>query len=336
MATLYNLSRLEYQVESRKNTWRKDLNIRQMLRSQDLHFLADRINILLHFLMLSKISKVEPHINLSAERAKIEDFEVSIEESLDVFVAKRIFDLYEDVPGQQTFEAIFDLLKEHEDRLNKEDIKQYYTFLRNHCALSLYAGNTELLPVLHDIQRDNLAKGYFYHGGKILPGAFFTISNAALMTQNFAWASGFVEEHRDRIIGDNETRDYYRLGLANLLFHQGAYDAAIEQVPAAFPNLDYHQAARRLELMIYYETNSDLLPYKISAYKMYLSRNHHTLLSKESYEMNLGFINILNQLSQAAPWDTQQGEKILQRIGEKKQLVAKEWLIQKAKKLAKK
>jgi hypothetical protein len=335
MAILYNAARLEHQVESRKNTWRKDLNIHKILHFQDLYFFTDRINFLLHFLVLNKFSKVDSSIDLVRERVKIKDFQVSLEDSLDLFIAKQIFELYEGTPSIQTFNTIFDLLKEHEENLNKEDIKQYFAFLRNHCGFSLHAGNTGLWPVLHDIQKDNLQKGYFYHADKILPGAFFTISNAALMARNFEWASEFLDTHQDRIIGDNESKDFYRLGLANLLFYQQNYNEALGQIPTSFPNLDYHLAARRLELMVYHETDSALLPYKIDAFKMYLSRNRNNTLSEDSYEMNLNFINLLDQLSKSASWDVKRGEKILQRIADKKQLVAKEWLVQKAKKLAK-
>jgi hypothetical protein len=75
------------------------------------------------------------------------------------------------------------------------------------------------------------------------------------------------------------------------------------------------------------------LTYKIDAFKMYLSRGNKKVLSDENYEMNSNFVNIVYQLNQSHPGDALRKSIILQRIDEKKQLIAKDWLIEKVREL---
>jgi hypothetical protein len=332
-ALAHRTALMSYKLEARKNTWRKDLNIQQALRSQDVHFLAGRINLLTHYLLLSKLAKVDVGIDLERERQLFDLLDIREEESSSIFIARKIFDLYTIPPSREAFESLHALLRLHESKMNEVDIKQYFVFLRNQCNFCIGSGSIDLWPVLHELHKDNLQKGYLYYNNDILPGGFLSISNTALHVGNFDWAQQFIEAHKGRIIGDNESHDYYRFSMANLHFHRGEYDEALSCIPSTFGHLDYHLMALRLELMIYYETSSDLLSYKIDALKMYLSRNRHSLLSEENYEMNSSFVNILYQLSQSHSRDKERAAKILQRIEDKKYLIAKEWLIKMCQKL---
>jgi hypothetical protein len=87
---------------------------------------------------------------------------------------------------------------------------------------------------------------------------------------------------------------------------------------------------RRLELKLYFELDSPLLPYKIDAHKMYISRASKKIISDETRELESGFINLLLQISQCPPGDKVKIGKIIQRIQEKKLIVERAWLLEKA------
>ncbi len=131
-------------------------------------------------------------------------------------------------------------------------------------------------------------------------------------------------------MGDNDTHDYCRLLQANYWFVVGNYDQALNILPPVFQDLDYHLYARRLELKIYYKCNSDLLPYKMDAFKMYLSRASQKVLSPAMKEMSGNFVNLLFQLCAIAKGDTARARRIIERIQAKQILTERDWLLEQA------
>jgi hypothetical protein len=139
----------------------------------------------------------------------------------------------------------------------------------------------------------------------------------------------FIESHRNRVVGQNESNDFYGLNKACYLFEAKRYDEALDLVPASFTYMDIHLMARRLELKIYYETQSDLLPYKIDAFKMFVSRAGQKVMSPYLKEYNTNFINLLYQLSQSIPGDKKRASRLLERAQEKGKITESRWLIEK-------
>lgn len=332
---LHRASSIEYSIEARKNTWREDLNIGHTLRYLDLYYFSSRLVMLNHYLLLSKLGQVDAGIEMDKEANLYRFFEVSPVESPFIFIAQKIFELYtNEKPDASTIETLLDTIKTHEHSLSEADAKVFYTYLRTYCSLLSPEDNSNsLVSVLYRIQRDNLEKGYFYYGQEIPPGAFFSIAIVALRQGDKDWAFDFIQAHQNRIMGDNESKDYYRLAIAYYLFENKMYEKSLEYIPPSSPNLDYHLYARRLELMNYYELDSDLLPYKIDAFKMYLSRGRRNLLAKDYCERNNNFVNILIQIMQSKPGDPKRKETLLLRIAEKKQIMARDWLVEKVNRL---
>lgn len=184
-----------------------------------------------------------------------------------------------------------------EEKLNPEDTKAFYTYLRNLCNIFIDLGHIEFFPVLHEIPKDNLSLGYYYFDGKILPNACLNITQNAIKVGAIDWAKQFIEAHKDLIIGDNEAGEYYRLNLSLCLFADKRYEEALDLIYFDAEFSFYHLMARRLELRIYYEMRSELLPFKIDAFSMFIRRTGQKVFSKDQYELNINFINFLRQLS---------------------------------------
>lgn len=331
----YKLSILEYEINMQRNRWKDDLNIIQTLRHLDLYYFSARINLLNHYLLLSKRAKFDSPIDLEAELKIHQLLNIVPDESPSLFISLKIFQLYiNQKPDVHLFTELFDLLKSYEGIAGVGDMKQFYAYLRNYCAFLILDGNYVLMPVAHQINVDNLGKGYFYHDGYITAGAYLTISNVALIVGAQAWAEKFIADHQNMILGENESKDYYRTTYSNFLLHCKKYQEALDTVPAASEHLELHLFGRRIELKACYELKSDLLYYKIDAFKMYISRASKKTISKELSEMNSNFINLLHQIAYSTPGDSQRGEKIIQRINAKKLLHDREWLLEKARELS--
>lgn len=242
--------------------------------------------------------------------------------------------LKQDNPDTGHVYKLLDLLQKDEARLHPDNLTMFYSYLRSICSFLLDSGKSELLPVLHTIQRDNLKRGYFYFDGFIPPNAFLSIVQTAINVGETGWAQNFVEEHKGRIIDENETQDFYRTTLALCLFAEKKYGSALDIIPFGSSYSFFHLLARRLELKIYYQLDSDLLFYKIDAFKMFISRAGNKVLSENLHELNANFINFLRQLSQSPKIrDKTRSAQIVKRIEEKKLVAERNWLLEKAREL---
>lgn len=239
------------------------------------------------------------------------------------------------MPSVTEFETLHELLKQHQSEIQPDLLKFYYTFIRNFSAFLVNGGQTEFLPMLFKLQKEHYERGYMHHyGGKISATAFLSLSNAALKLGELEWTKGFIDTHKGRVLDDNENEDYHNLILSNYYFHTREYDKALDILPAAFQDLDFHLFSRRLELKIYYELNSDLLPFKIDAFKMYLSRASQKVLSPAARDRNANFVNLLFQLHGTHKGDKTRVGRLLERINEKRTVTDREWLLDKAQSLA--
>jgi hypothetical protein len=97
--------------------------------------------------------------------------------------------------------------------------------------------------------------------------------------------------------------------------------------------VDYQLLGKRLELKAYYELRSELLTYKLDAFKMFLSRTSKNLLSEAQRQTNMEFANLLHQLIVSSPGDLKRSEVLVARAQERKQAIEWRWLLEKAKAL---
>ena len=258
-------------------------------------------------------------------------------ESSNLFITHKIFHLLiAPNPSPTDLHDLVQLLTQHEHSIEKNNLEHYNAYLRNLCTILINAGAKEVTPILHQLQRDNLERGYLYQSdqqNKITPSTCLNLVSVALRVQNYDWVRDFLDSHQERIIGDNESRDFYRFNRACYLFATGQYEAALDHIPASSPYLDYHLMARRLEIKIYFETHSDLLSYKVDSFKMYISRASQKFLSQELRRKNADFVNLIVQIMQSTPGDENRAQRLSKRILEKTGVAEQDWLLLKVKEL---
>ncbi len=329
---------LDYEIHSYENLHnqkRGDVHIQETLQSLDLQYFLSKTELLNRYLLQQKVARLdvpEEIIQTIKESHLPERYEGTYPVLL---ISYKIFRLLEkDQTDISEFEELHQLLRHYESEIQPELVKFYYTYIRNFCVLLVNHGKSEFHPILFKFQKEHIERGYMYYNNQISPSAFFSASNTALRLSDFQWAENFILAHKDRIVGDNENKDYYHLMYANLLFYTEKYNQALESLPQSFHELDYHLLLRRLELKIFYELDSDLLSYKIDAFKMYLSRASQKVLSAIKKDGNVNFVNILFQISTTAKGDKARAQRLIQRIQDKQSIADREWLLEKAAQLA--
>lgn len=324
-----------HSYENLHNQRRGDVHIQKTLQSLDLHYFLSKIELLNRYLLQQKVTRLEMSEEMMQTIRESGLPERFATKHPVLLISYKIFQFLEKQQADiEVFGELHQLLHLHEAEIQPDLLKFYYTYLRNFCSLLINTGRSEFLPVIFTFQKEHLERGYLYYENKISPSTFLNTSITALLLKEYEWAKNFILSHRGRIVGDNESQDYYHLTLANFLFHTGQFDQALDILPQSFHELAYHNLARRLELKIYYELNSDLLPYKIDAFKMYLSRASKKVISALVREQNTNFVNLLFQLSTTAKGDSARAQRLVQRIQSKQSIAEREWLLEKSAELA--
>jgi hypothetical protein len=329
----YRLAMEEQEWHSTFNKVRSDLNIPSTINHLDVYYFAHRLWMQNHLLFMQRAASIPISLEtpLTVPTKALESSRLlNISNDVHELLKKNTFE-------ENDFYRILHKIQSHEKSLSPESLAEFYTYLRNLIVILIDAGNVHIYSVLHEINKDNLQRGYFNMHGKISPNACLSIVQTALSVNDISWASNFIESHKDNILGENETRDFYRMNKALCLFGEKKYDEALDIIPFGSTYSFYHLMARRLELKIHYEMRSELLDHKIDAFKMFISRAGRKVFSAHLHELFTNFVNFVRQLSQSeGPQAAQRSGTLVKRIQEKERVAERLWLLEKARELGKK
>lgn len=314
--------------EGTHNLIRGDSGIPNLILRLDLYYYNCRIELENRYMLQQK----------GAQLPDLEAFENGFDfyqnRSVLLQIAMKINRLlHEKFSKVEEFKELMRQLREKESYLSYQTRAQFYAYLRNFCTLQINEGNLEFIGILHEIHKDNLSRRYFFINGELSPNVYINISMVANRAKEFEWGKKFTEEYKGLLIGGDENHFFYRFNMAHCYFAEGNFEQALDQMPEAPSSSHYHHIVRLLELKIYYELRSELLLYKIDAFRKFTVRTATKTIAANLREMDLNFLNILTQLSQSPLKDKARSEKLLKRIASKKLLADRAWLIEKAKEL---
>ncbi|MBN8676658.1 MAG: hypothetical protein J0M29_00445 [Chitinophagales bacterium] len=334
---LYQHFLLEYEfhdLDSLHNQLKGDLNVPNVLYSLELYLWLTRLELLNRLLLQQKVAKIDHGEVLMNVQEEIPDRLLHASPLLNInyciFLSLSKPDLL-----SSDISLVFDLLQQNESKLSSANLRGLYAYIRNLCVIILNSDveNSEILHVLHKLYQDNLRRGYLHYQGKLHPATYHAVCQNAIWVKKIEWAIEFSETYKDVIIDETDSRDFYKLNLAACLFAQAKFNECLDTIPDSFSAIGHHLISKRLNLKALYETKSDLLPYRLDNFKMYLARTSPKLLSEQKRQINTDFLNLLVQLSTSIPGDVKRAETLIKRIKEKKQAAEWRWLLEKAEEL---
>ncbi len=323
-------------IDSLNNQRKGDLNIPQLLHAIEAFYHLRRTALLNRFLLQQRVTilPIPDVIQTNLDEGSVPERYLRESPSLQINYNILAF-LKKEQPELNDVLTLFKLIQLHEKDLGWEDLQEFYTYVRNFCVLILMVDpdNEGVMYLLHDTYIDSLRRGFLHYEGKIVPGRYMAISENALKIKQFDWVNDFIERYKNEIYGENENQDIYRFNKALYLFAIGQYSKCLDFIPDTSPFSDYLLQSKRLEIKAYYELRSDLLQYKLDAFRMFLSRTSPKLLSVPLLQKNIDFANLLHQIIYSIPGDPKRSELLVKRIHEKKQSAEWRWLLEKAKAL---
>lgn len=330
----FKIAQEEHEWQSTYNKGKGDLGLPNAVEALDFYYFTLRLEMTNRFLLQQRLTTVDPPIVIQLSFKTFNIPEYYLKKSAVLSITHKVHQLLSvATPDVAGFEELLTLLNTHEEELPPVVLSEFYVYLRNYGALLINEGYTEFDLLLHELQRDNLKRGYFYYEGKIQPNALLSIIQQAIRVNKIDWAWEFVQNHKGRIIGENESHDFSRMGEALCLFAEKKFYDALLAIPFGSTHTTYHLMARRLELKIYYELHSEILPSKIDAFKMFINRTGNKTFSKSLAELFTNFGNFVYQLSLSIPGDKKRSELLIKRIQAKKQVAERSWLLEKAREI---
>lgn len=223
--------------------------------------------------------------------------------------------------GEAELKAFWLDLETEAGRLPPELLRTLFAYARNHCTWQFNHGRLEFAALNLELFKSCFRRGLLFENDKIQAATYLNLVQAGLIARDFDWLDEVMPLCRERIAGVPAPVELYNYTRANVFYHRQAYDHALELLREASDDLFNNLMARKLELKIYYETQSPLLDSKIENFKLFIFRQGKKQLPAEVYRMNKAFIDLLHKLNNIAA----AGEKA--RVLALKQLLAANTLV---------
>ena len=228
------------------------------------------------------------------------------------------------------YQVFKNILDQYSASLSSILLRQFQVFTVNFCVLKYNNGCSEYLEEIFSLYQKYLSGGHLYYKGKLRPSTFKNIVNFGLKLKQFEWIKRFLETHRNRITQTQYPQDVFHFNMAVYYFHLKQYDQAIDYLSDTYEDVYYNLAARRLEIKIYYETNSPILEARMDAFKAFLFRLSRQILSNEQKKLNNNFIDLLRQINHPKTLkNSVRIKKLIGKVQKTKLITERNWLIEK-------
>jgi len=223
------------------------------------------------------------------------------------------------------FEKALDL---YHESLPDDLQKVLTTLIRNYAIRQYHKGQKGYLKKAFDLYRDHISKGFLYYENTIRAQPFRNLVTFGLRLGEADWVYKFILEHEHRISGSKHPELVFNFNLALYYFHIKNYKKSLDLLPDYFDDTYFKVSSKRLELMIYSETNSQILDAKIDAFKVFIFRIPKSKITDKYKLANNNFIDMLKQIRHPKTvFNAARIQKLKSKMEQMDFLSEKDWLI---------
>lgn len=227
-------------------------------------------------------------------------------------------------------------LETHAGVLPANLLKTLYTYARNHCTWHYNHGDTRYVPLAVTLFKACLEHGFLHEHGKIHASTLLNMVQTGLVAGEYEWVRQALDACKDQITGVPNPKEFLNYNLANYHYHLREYDRALDLLLDSSDDLFNNLMARKLELKIYYETDSPLLDSKIDSFKLFVFRQGRKKLAENVFVMNNTFVDFLRSMTASGmAGNPAKADKLLQKLAETQLVAERMWLQTQLENLAK-
>lgn len=233
-------------------------------------------------------------------------------------------------PDMDNFNRFIRELRQQEHFLSTYDVQNCWATARNTLIIWWNSSkNKEVAQLYLDIALDNASRGYLNYHGKIHPYSLESVCRMAFELGRFEVAYRFLLEHRGKISGETEDEAYFRHIMARYYLYTGDFEKALDELPHSIPDNSVQLNSKILEIQLLHELDSELLPYRMDALRIFLNRSGPRIHSPQRLKMIRDFLNFLAQIRRCPPGNVRRAETIAARIKSIPPVTEYYWLLDK-------
>ena len=202
-----------------------------------------------------------------------------------------------------------------------------YLQAMNLCISRINAGENSYLNDYFDLMQSGLKNKRLFENGILSKFTYKNAVAAALRLEKFDWVKRFLEEYKF-FLHPKDKEAAYNFNLATFHYRSKNYSNALKFLQFAdFGDVQTNLDARSIQLRIYFEiSETEALKSLLDSTQIYLQRQKGLGYLKDNY-MNL--IKFMRKIIRINFDDKVQRNKLLHEIIETKNVVEKDWLIEK-------
>lgn len=233
--------------------------------------------------------------------------------------------LLRDDDDQNHFKTFKQLLFEKGKQVGLQEIRELYLIAINYCIKQVNKGNKSFFGEMLSLYQKGLEAKVLIEHGKISRFTYHNVVAAAIQTQEFDWAKGFINDYR-KYLDEPYIKDSYFFNMARLEYALHNYDAAQAYINKAhFQDVLLHLGAKAITLKIYYTLQEiDLLEAHLNAMDNFIRRNRVIGYHKKNY---LNIIRYTKKLIGINFYDKEALQNLSEKIEKEEILTEKDWLL---------
>ncbi|MEZ4918967.1 MAG: hypothetical protein R2792_07640 [Saprospiraceae bacterium] len=239
--------------------------------------------------------------------------------------------MFNDPLNNDLFTQFCSLIEQCELQLPVEKAKDFRAIQRN-IIIKKHGNysNVENLKLVFDIYKSHLQSGYLLYSNSITVSAFRNLAIFALKLRQFAWIEQFFNDFPpERICGTKYPAELHSLRRADYHYYIGEYDKALELINyRPFEDPQSSILADVLQIKIYFETNKEILDYRLKSMEQKVRRTNLADSLKPKYFNFIKKVNKLNKYGGLAK-DITKLKNLKKELFELPNILERDWLLEK-------
>ncbi|MEM7036307.1 MAG: hypothetical protein AAF570_04945, partial [Bacteroidota bacterium] len=146
----------------------------------------------------------------------------------------RTLRMFREPENEQHYTVLQELLREHRDRIPRQEAHDLYMFAQNYCIRQINRGKKVFMEHLFGIYKELLARELLLDAGQLSPWHYKNIVALGLRLDRTDWVADFIHGYRDRI-PETFRDNAFTYNLARLYFHQRAQTQSVFRIWWTFP-----------------------------------------------------------------------------------------------------
>lgn len=316
--------------QSLNNSFEDDVNIAVAVKHLDIAYLLEKIELICSLKYQEKLAQ-------------------PISFNFDTPLAKVVLEYPADYPPNPLYDLQYLALQLIENPLDDELFSQYessllqfepvlpFDKLRNLKAYLRYfliqryskIGGAIVREKVFEVYKRHFEQGYFYENGQIMINSLKALILFGLRLKQFDWVKSVLDAHPpDMICGTKYPMEAFNLCQAEYYFYLKEYALSNDTLLyKPFENPNFSLWADMLLVKIYFETEDELLEYRMKSLDQKVRR---TKISQEQKSNYYRFLQKLDKiLKYRSEKKSQKWEKLISEIKDTPGIHERDWLLEK-------